>query len=147
MEKENKNCGCGNNHEHKHEHDHECCGGNGHEHKHDHDHECCGGHNHEHHDHDHECGCGHDHEAEEFDTMVLTLDDDSEMECFVIGSFEVEDKNYIALLPTNEDDGDEVFLYEYEELNDKEIDLKVIEDDAEFEKVSKEFEDLFLEEE
>lgn len=142
MEKENKNCGCGNHHEEKH--DHECGCGNNHEHK--HDHECGCGHDHEH-KHDHECGCGHDHEAEEFDTMVLTLDDNSEMECFVIGSFEFENKEYIALLPTNEEDGDEVFLYEYEEVNEKEIDLKVIEDDQEFEKVSEKFEELFLEEE
>lgn len=127
MENE-KTCGCGNNHEHNHNH------------------ECGCGHDHNH-DHDHECGCGHDHESEEFDTIILTLDDDSELECIVIGTFDFEEKSYMALLPSNEADGDEVFLYEFEEINEEEIDLKVIEDDATFEKVSNEFEELFMEEE
>lgn len=139
MEKDNKACGCGYNHEHKE--DHECGCGNNHEHKHDHDCGC----DHEHKE-NHECGCGHDHE-EEFDTMVLTLDDDSELECFVIGTFEYKEASYIALLPTNEEDGDEVFIYEFSEINEEEIDLKVIEDDKLFEEVSNEFEGLFLEEE
>lgn len=50
------------------------------------------------------CGCGHDHEHEEdvmdLETMFLTLDDDTEMECGILGVFEVEGlegKEYIAL--------------------------------------------------
>lgn len=127
MEKENKTCGCGHDHDHDHK-EGECCG------KHEHDHE-------------HECGCGHDHETEEFDTMVLTLDDDTELECIVLGTFDYKDKSYIALLPTHKEDGEEVFIYEFTELNDEEIDLRIIEDDDLFEEVSKEFEELFIEEE
>lgn len=105
--------------------------------------DCQCGCNHEH-AHDHEC-C-HDHE-EGFDTIVLTLDDDSEMECIILGTFDYKEKSYIALLPSNEEDDEEVFIYEFEELDEGEVDLKVIEDDSLFDEVSKKFEDLFLEEE
>ena len=101
------------------------------------------------------CGCGENHshnekcrgeEPEVVDTLVLTLDDDTEIECEILGVFDVEDKSYIALLPLDEEDS-EVLLYEYIELNDQEIDLKLIEDDEEFDKVSKAFEDFFDEDE
>ena len=85
------------------------------------------------------CGCGHDHEHEEdvmdLETMFLTLDDDTEMECGILGVFEVEGlegKEYIALLPLEDET---VLLYEYKEVGD-EIELNVIEDDDEFDKVS-----------
>lgn len=81
------------------------------------------------------CGCGHDHEHEEdvmdLETMFLTLDDDTEMECGILGVFEVEGlegKEYIALLPLEDET---VLLYEYKEVGD-EIELNVIEDDDEF---------------
>ena len=80
------------------------------------------------------CGCGHDHEHEEdvmdLETMFLTLDDDTEMECGILGVFEVEGlegKKYIALLPLEDET---VLLYEYKEVGD-EIELNVIEDDDE----------------
>ena len=88
------------------------------------------------------CGCGHDHEHEEdvmdLETMFLTLDDDTEMECGILGVFEVEGlegKEYIALLP-----------FEYKEVGD-EIELNVIEDDDEFDKVSNAFYDMYEDEE
>ena len=90
------------------------------------------------------CGCGHDHEHEEdvmdLETMFLTLDDDTEMECGILGVFEVEGlegKEYIALLPLEDET---VLLYEYKEVGD-EIELNVIEDDDEFDKVSNAFYD------
>ena len=86
-------------------------------------------------DNKHNCGCGHDHEEEmELETMTLTLDDDTEIECGILGVFEVEGmvgKEYI---------------YEYKE-EGEEIVLDVIEDDADFEKVSNAFYDLYEEEE
>ncbi len=92
------------------------------------------------------CGCGHDHDHEEMEmeTMFLTLDDDTEVECGVLGVFDVEGiegKEYIALLPLEDET---VLLYEYKE-EDGEIVLDMIEDDAEFEKVSDTFYDLFEE--
>lgn len=96
------------------------------------------------------CGCGHDHEHEEdvmdLETMFLTLDDDTEMECGILGVFEVEDlegKEYIALLPLEDET---VLLYEYKEVGD-EIELNVIEDDDEFDKVSNAFYDMYEDEE
>ena len=97
------------------------------------------------------CGCGHDHDhdIEELglETVTLTLDDDTELECAVIGIFDVEGiegKEYIALLP---EDDETVLIYEYKELEDEEIDLNTIEDDAEFEKVSAAFDSIFDDEE
>lgn len=100
----------------------------------EHDHECgCGCH--EEHEHDHECGC----EDEEMQFINLTLDDGTETECGVIGVFEVEDKDYIALLSEDDD----VLLYRFEEIDEESIDLLRIEDDAEFELVAEAFEELF----
>ncbi len=86
------------------------------------------------------CNC--DHEHDEMETMTLTLDDDTELECGIIGVFEVEDKEYIALLPV---DDETVLIYEYSE-NGEEIELGLIEDDSVFEKVSNTFYDLWEEE-
>ena len=99
-----------------------------------------------------ECGCGSDCEdhAEDLvneDTMVhLVLEDDTEMECEVLGIFEVEDSEYIALLPTDEDKAEGgVLIYKYVELNEEEFDLVSIDDDEEFEKVADVFYEIFQE--
>ena len=75
--------------------------------------------------------------------MFLTLDDDTEVECGILGVFEVEGKEYIALLPLEDET---VLLYAYSEDGD-DIQLDVIEDDETFEKVSNAFYDLYEEEE
>lgn len=94
------------------------------------------------HDHEHCEDCGHEHE--EMDVIYLTLDDETELECGVIGIFEVEDKEYIALLPMGEE---EVLLYEYKELEDEEFDLLPIEDEEEFDIVSEAFYALYSDDE
>ena len=99
------------------------------------------------HDENCDCGCDHDHEEEGYETITLTLDDDSEMVCIVLGIFECEGNDYIALLPENEEDGEDVFIYKYKEVNEEEVELDVIESEEEFEKVSKTFEEIFDEEE
>lgn len=105
-------------------------------------HECnCHGHNDEQ-DQKHDCGCGEDcgcHSHEETAKMWLTLDDGKEIECDVIGVFEVEEKEYIALLPVGEEDA---FIYTFEESAEGPI-LDQIESDEEYEKVSKAFLELF----
>ena len=96
------------------------------------------------HDENCECGCGHDHDHEEgYQTLTLTLEDDSEMVCIVLGIFECEGNEYIALLPENEEDGEDVFIYKYKEINEEEVELDTIESEEEFEKVSKTFEEIF----
>jgi len=84
------------------------------------------------HNHDH----NHDHEH---DYITLVLDDGEEVECQVIGTFEVEDIEYIALLP---EDVEEVYIYRFSE-DENGIDLKNIEDDEEFEIVKEAFYALF----
>ena len=81
-------------------------------------------------------------EEEQEMTVTLTLDDDTEMECGILGVFAVDgiaDKEYIALLPLEDET---VLLYEYKE-NEAGIELLNIESDDDFEKVSNTFYDLF----
>lgn len=120
-----------------HDNEHNCCGG----HSHNHEGGCCGGHSHHEggccggHSHSHEgCGCGHSHHEEE-QLMTLLLDNDEEIKCSVIDIFEVEGKDYIALLPVGED---ELLLFQYEQ-NEESFNLKSIETEEEFEKVQKVF--------
>lgn len=94
-------------------------------------------------EHTHDCDCGHYHDHEEMSIVTLTLEDDTELECEVIGIFEVEDKEYIALLPL---DDEEVLLYGYKELSEDEFDLIQIEDEDEFDLVSEAFSVLFSDE-
>ena len=78
---------------------------------------------------------------EECDQITLTLKDGSDLVCDVISVFPVKDKNYIALLPSNEDPDAEIFLYRFIE-NGEEIELENIEDDEEFDMVSDAFDEL-----
>ena len=98
------------------------------------------------HEHDHD----HEHEHGEMDAITLPLDDDSELDCAVIGIFPYEEKDYIALLPLKGDEVDEdasVLIYEYAELEDGELELIFIEDEDYFNHVADEFERLYAEDE
>ena len=80
---------------------------------------------------------------EEEMTVTLTLDDDSEIECVVLNIFSAGDREYIALLP---EEDETVLIYQYKELDDEEFELLTIEDDDEFDKVSSAFDSLFNDE-
>lgn len=102
------------------------------------------------HEHEHDCNCDvphtHDHHHEEYDTIVLTLDDDTELECIVLDVFEVDDQAYIALVSIEEE---QVLIYRYHEVEDgeeNEFTLDTIDDEEEFELVSRAFNELFIEE-
>lgn len=103
------------------------------------------------HNHDNcECGCGCNHENEdEHMTVTLTLDDGTEMECAVLTIFPVGEKQYIALLPVEENDDEEgeVFLYQFNQLENEEIELLNIDDDDEYEAVSDAFDEILDNEE
>lgn len=104
-----------------------------------------------------ECGCGVEcedpleHESEDLEfhnikdeaIMHLTLEDDRQIDALVLGYFEVDEKEYVALLPEEEED---VLVYEYIELEDEAFDLRHIEDEDEFESVSEAFYELFSDE-
>lgn len=84
-------------------------------------------------------------DEEAHDTITLTLEDDSQMECLVLTTLTVDNKEYIALLPLDEEEEEDgtVFLYQYVQNGEEDIDLINIEDDDEFEKVSDAF-DAYL---
>ena len=81
---------------------------------------------------------------EELDIITLEFDDGGEVECEIMGVFDYEGKQYIALIP--HDDSDDVYIYTYKETGDDEYELVDIEDDAEFEKVVAEFDKIMAEE-
>jgi uncharacterized protein YrzB (UPF0473 family) len=102
------------------------------------------------HEHDCDCGCGHDHEHDhDHMNVTLTLDDGTDLECEVLCIFPVGEKDYIALVPAErEDDEDgEIFLYQFIEHENDEIELLNIENDDEFEAVSDAFDELMDSEE
>ena len=86
---------------------------------------------------------------EEVVTVTLTLDNDEVVECAVLTVYTANDKEYIALLPLNEEgeseDGD-VYLYRYEE-TDGEPTLSNIEDDDEYEVAADAFDEWMDEQE
>lgn len=79
---------------------------------------------------------------EEVDIITLEFDD-GEIECEIMGVFDYDGKEYIALIP--QDDSDDVYIYGYEEVGDDEFKLVDIEDDELFEKVVKEFDEIMSE--
>lgn len=86
---------------------------------------------------------------EEVVTVTLTLDNDEVVECAVLTVYTANEKEYIALLPLNEEgeseDGD-VYLYRYEEV-DGEPTLSNIEDDDEYEIAADAFDEWMDEQE
>ena len=79
-------------------------------------------------------------EIEEADFITLEFDDGAEIECEIMGVFDYDGKEYIALLPN--DGTDDVYINGYKEVGEDEFELVDIEDDAEFEKVVAEFDAL-----
>ncbi|MGN0485131.1 MAG: DUF1292 domain-containing protein [Lachnospiraceae bacterium] len=84
---------------------------------------------------------------EEEDLLVtLELDDGSESECRVLTIFEAGERDYIVLLPLDEDGNDNeeglVYIYRYSETDDGDPILENIESDEEYELVSDAFDEL-----
>ena len=81
--------------------------------------------------------------TEDVITVTLTLDNDEVVECVVLTTYEADGKEYIALLPLDENgessDGD-VYLYRYAVV-DGEPTLENIEDDDEYEAVADAFDE------
>lgn len=85
-------------------------------------------------------------EAEEM-TVEMSLEDGTVVNCAVIAIFPVDDKDYIALLPLDEngdnEDG-EVWIYGYSENPDdpnEEPELTYIDDDDEYDRVADAFDE------
>lgn len=118
-------CGCG-NHEEEEVKD-QCCGDEG-----------CGCDDEE--GCDEGCGCGHDHDMQ---TITLQTEEGEDLNCLVIGTFEVEGKGYIALLPEGEED---VFIYGFAQ-DGEHIQLDRIETDEEYQRVGEVFMQMWGEDE
>jgi len=87
---------------------------------------------------DHECsGCGAC--GPEDDTIIISLEDGSELECNILGIFDVEETSYIALLPI---DDDEVIFYTYEE-EEQSVAFGYIESSEEYDMVFDAFAEIF----
>lgn len=78
-------------------------------------------------------------------TVIITLENDEELECAVLTIFEVEEKEYIALFPLDGEDDSDILLYGFKEKGEDDLDLIYIEDDEEYEKVCDAF-DMLLDE-
>ena len=81
--------------------------------------------------------------------VTLDLDDGTSVECAILTILEVDDQDYIVLVPVDENDEPieegEVFIYRYYEDEDGNTSLDNIDNDDEFDRVSECF-DEFLDE-
>ena len=86
-------------------------------------------------------GCGSD-QNETPNTITLTLDDNTEVECAILTIYPVDEKEYIALLPLDENgqnsDG-EVYLYVFSRTEEGDPMLANIESDEEYAKAAEAF--------
>ena len=76
--------------------------------------------------------------------VTLDLDDGSQLECQILTIFDVDNQNYIALVPVDNDE--EVIFYRYFEDEEGNPSLENIDSDDEFDAVSDRFELLDEEE-
>ena len=76
-----------------------------------------------------------EHNLLESDVVTLTLDDDVEIECAIITTFNMDSTEYIALLPLDENgqnQNGEVYLYTFERTESGDPVLANIESDEEY---------------
>ena len=77
--------------------------------------------------------------------VTLDLDDGYQLECQILTIFDVDNQNYIALVPVDNDE--EVIFYRYFEDEEGNPSLENIDSDDEFDAVSDRFDELLDEEE
>ncbi|MGI6071612.1 MAG: DUF1292 domain-containing protein [Lachnospiraceae bacterium] len=87
--------------------------------------------------HKHGPGCDHDCREEDVFTVDLEFDDGETVACEPLFVFEVDDKEYVALVPVDEE-SDDIYLYEYHDISEDEFEFLDIEDDEVFDKVVEE---------
>ena len=82
-------------------------------------------------------------------TVTLTLDSDEVLECAVLTIYEAGGRQYIALLPLDENGEEEgdVYIYRYIETDPENPDLENIEDDEEYEIAADAFDEWLDEQE
>jgi len=75
------------------------------------------------------------------DFITLTMEDDSELQCATLGTFQAGDYEYIVLQPVMEAEG-EVLVFRYAEDADGEPLLEEVDSEEEYQTVSHAFEDF-----
>ncbi|MCB7303397.1 DUF1292 domain-containing protein [Bariatricus massiliensis] len=102
-----------------------------------------------------DCGCNEEHEHGHILTegvVTLTLDDDEEVDCAIITTYEVNSKEYIVLLPLDEngenEEGD-VWIYRFmrDTTGGNNHGIDAIEDDDEYEAAADAFDEWLDEQE
>lgn len=91
------------------------------------------------------CGGGCGSNMDEHHTITLTMEDDTEVECAILTIYPLGEKEYIALLPLDENgqnQNGEVFLYAFSRTADGDPMLANIEDDDEYEKAAEAFDEI-----
>ncbi len=83
-------------------------------------------------------------EEEEENYITLEFDDGETMECEILGIFEADGQEYMALAA--DDESGEVYLFRYREVDEEEFEILDIDDEGEFEKVSRVFQQIMEEE-
>ena len=81
----------------------------------------------------------------EEDIITLEFDDGEDIECEIMGIFDYDGNDYIALIPL--DDSDDVYIYGYREVGEDEFEIVDILDDELFKNVVGEFEAIMAESE
>lgn len=79
-------------------------------------------------------------------TIPLMLENDTQIECYVIAVFDVQGSEYIALLPKEQSE-QEILLFRYISLGEDEIELQNIDNDEEWESAVAAFDELMEEKE
>lgn len=82
---------------------------------------------------------------DEADIITLEFDDGEDVECEIMGIFDYDGNDYIALIPL--DDSDDVYIYGYKEVDDDAFEILDITDDELFGKVVEEFDAIMASEE
>ena len=89
-----------------------------------------------------------DESIEDFESpeyLTLDYEDGTSERCEVLGIFDCNDKEYVALVPESDDDS--VYLYGYDEHEDGTFSLLDIDDDEEFAAVTEVYESLMSDDE
>lgn len=86
-------------------------------------------------------------ESIEVETIVIPLEDGSDLVCAILDDFAVDEKTYLVLAPIEDDViGEETYFYNYEE-DGEDLILNYIDDEDELKKVAAAYEQLLSEDE
>jgi uncharacterized protein YrzB (UPF0473 family) len=82
----------------------------------------------------------------EHNTITLTLDDDTEVECAILTAYPLNGKRYIALLPLDSESGEptsgEVYLFAFATTENGDPVIDNIEDEEEYQQAAAAFEEI-----